>query len=142
MSAKQHITTPNITSPTVLALTLACAIGGTAHAADLPATPHQAEAVSDAEHGHAQRPETASRMPASEHQEESLREYEAADLNRDGDVTEAEYAAYKEKQAAREYSRTLKSPERPGVDASSPRNRASAESAKEPLAASDPTVGE
>ena len=96
----------------------------------------------DAEHGHAQRPDTAARMPASEHQEDSLREYEAADLDRDGDVTEAEYAAYMEQQAAREYSRTLESPERPGVDASSPRNRSAAESAKEPLAHSDPTVSE
>ena len=142
MSANHYIKMSYITSPAVLALTLTCTIGGTAHAADMPATPHQAEAVSDAEHGHAQRPETASRMPASEHQEESLREYEAADLNRDGDVTEDEYATYKEKQAAREYSRTLKSPERPGVDASSPRNRTAAESAKKPLAASDPTVSE
>ena len=129
-------------TPTTLALTLACAIGSATNAADMPATPHQAEAVPDAEHGHAQRPETEARMPASEHQEDTLREHEAADLDRDGNVTAEEYATYMERQAASEYSRTLKSPERPGVDETGPRNRSAAESAKKPLAASDPTVSD
>jgi len=129
-------------TPSTLALALACVMGSPTYAADMPATPHQAEAVPDAEHGHAQRPETAARMPASEHQENALREHEAADLDGDGEVTEQEYADYMEAQAAREYSRTLESPERPGVDATSPRNRSAAESAKQPLAASDPTVSD
>ncbi|MEQ8230978.1 MAG: hypothetical protein RLW61_16005 [Gammaproteobacteria bacterium] len=108
----------------------------------MPATPHQAEAVEDVERERAQRPETEDRMPVTEHQEESLREYEAADLNQDGNVTEEEYAEYMEQRAAREYSQTLAEPESPGVEASGPRDRAAAAGDKEPLAATDPTASE
>tara|TARA_R110002096_G_scaffold46310_21_gene123592 strand:- start:10976 stop:11368 length:393 start_codon:yes stop_codon:yes gene_type:complete len=125
----------------VVALLMATATCGDAIAAEqLPATPHQAEAIDGVERERVQRPDTAKRMPVTEHQQDVLREFEEADTNRDGNLTKEEYAAYMERRAAVMYNASLQKPETPGVETAGPRDRHAAEGGDKPLPATDPTV--
>ncbi len=121
---------------------LAAACGTTVATEQLPATAHQAEVVKAVEPRRAAASSMTSGIPATAHQDSVLRGFEAADLDRDGVLSHAEYAAYMEHRAAVLYDRSLVQPERHGTDGTAPRERTATDGAVMPLPTADPTVGE
>jgi len=99
------------------------AVGTTALAAEppqLPATKHQAQTVPDAHRKTAVPASTKTGMPETKHQKQVLRDFEAADTNKDGQLSRDEYADYMQKQAALRYEHSL---EQQGTESGGPRDR-------------------
>ncbi len=127
-------------------LTLAIVIGGAcvlpAAAAQLPASPHQANAIEDVTPKAAPPASVTSGLSASEHQELALRQFEAADTNQDGMLSKDEYSRYMTARAAQMYAHDLHAPERHGADARGPRDRTASDADAAPVAATDPSVAD
>ena len=109
----------------------------------MPATQHQSEASARIKEKAPPAPgDSQATLPSSGHQEEVLGQFEAADANRDGSLTKAEFAAYMEGRAAREYWTNMQTPEAHGTEAIGPRDRTAADADKKPVARTAPTVNE